>query len=456
MIKEFEYKGIWWIPNNPENKVSGILKFSPEEGTILDLIGSFENDNHIEIILGKSYDGKDITLYNCFEKERSFNTSGFSKSSVYVGMIFVGAHFHKKKDIKFKELFIHYSHLDEWVNISGFNIKNGLDEKVIIEYKCPEPIQVNIKDYKISIYFQPTISSRLQKEVNIKQKTYIKVESSEEKEYCEYTNITYHIQNFLSLGIGEPIYPLEIKGTTEINKKEIIEGKFSYPKVEIFYKLLDISKMTRKEIIPFNMLFTFKDISSRFETFLKTWIEKEELLKPVYNLYFGTLYNSKMYLEHEFLSSIQAIESYHSRVYGGKYLTDEEYNEIYNSFISFINTIDTKEELKKRLKDYLKYGNEFSLRKRLKELIEKHQDVVVLFIDKKDQKSFINKVVVTRNYLTHYDKSKEKDIINNYELFILTQKLKLLLEICLLHELGFSKEEIKDITLKQIAHYGVK
>ncbi len=44
MIEEFEYKGIWWLPDKPKNRISGILRFTPNEGAILDLIGSFKVD----------------------------------------------------------------------------------------------------------------------------------------------------------------------------------------------------------------------------------------------------------------------------------------------------------------------------------------------------------------------------------------------------------------------------
>jgi ApeA N-terminal domain 1 len=37
-----EYAGVWWLPNIPDNKVSGTLSFSDEEGILLRLIGSFE------------------------------------------------------------------------------------------------------------------------------------------------------------------------------------------------------------------------------------------------------------------------------------------------------------------------------------------------------------------------------------------------------------------------------
>ena len=113
----------------------------------------------------------------------------------------------------------------------------------------------------------------------------------------------------------ESTYPLAIEGITEANK-EMIKDKVYYSPVEIYYELPNISKTT-KTLLPFDMLFTFKDISNRFEIFLRNWFEKADLLKPICDLYFGTLYNPHMYLEHRFLSLIQAIESFHQRIYGG-------------------------------------------------------------------------------------------------------------------------------------------
>lgn len=195
------------------------------------------------------------------------------------------------------------------------------------------------------------------------------------------------------------------------------------------------------------MLFTFEHISDRFEFFIKNWFEKIKTysLEPVCNLYFGTLYNPHIYLEHEFLSLIQGIESFHQRVFGGKYLSYEDYEPIYDKLINAIPE-GVSNDLRERLKGYLKYGNEFSLRKRLKEIIDNYEKVINEFI--KDKKAFIDKVVNTRNYYTHYDKNLEERAARGTELFDITQKLKLLLEICLLTVVGFSLEEIKDLLSK--------
>ncbi len=289
----------------------------------------------------------------------------------------------------------------------------------------------------------------LPKEVNLKHTAFIKIKPSKSLHFNDYQDVCYHIQNFLSLAIGKAVFPIIIKGKSERCSTKSQNGKAIYPDIFIYYAT-NILFETSSKIHPFDMLFTFRDISDRFEDILKNWFEKSEILKPVYNLYFGTLYNPQMYLQHQFLSLIQAVEAYHRRKFGGKYLSDEDYETIYSKFKEIIDELNIETSFKDALKSKLKYGNEFSLRKRLKDLFVKYQDITQNFI--KDEYNFINKVVDTRNYLTHYDK-KLRNIADGKDLYRIIQKLKTVLQICLLYELGFDKEEIKSLLLRKIREY---
>ncbi len=432
MIEEFEYEGIWWLPHNPKERISGTFKFTPNEGAVLKLIGSFKDITSKmlkpEIILGISSDGEKITLYNCSETESNLSFPGLLTSSFYAHMAFVGAHFQKTEDIKFKSLSVHYMYLDEWFNVFGFDIHSPDEKEMVIRYKLPEPIQAAIDDYKILLEVKATESiSIVQREASIKERSYITIEPSQEKTFDEYLNIMYHIENFLSLGVTEPVYPLIIEGKTEMNKA-----------VRVVYRVSDIPKVP-KTLHPFAMLFTFEDISDRFEVFLRNWFEKADLLEPVYNLYFGTLYNPRMYLEHRFLSMVQAIESYHRRTMKNFELPEEQHKKRIEEILNAV-----PHEHKDWLKNKLDYSNEPSLRRRLKEILKKFADVLNDFIPD-DKNFFVHKVVTTRNYLTHYDKTLKEQSAEGEELYNITQKLKILLEICLLKELGFTSDKIKSL-----------
>jgi len=460
MTEEFEYTGKWRLPDNPDKKVHGTLKITPGEGAVLDLIGSFvplpdslpNSDffRNSHTIFGFSSNGKKLSLFNCFLTQLPLHFPGFPVSSFFVDTVLVGAYFQKIEDVKLKSISVYYSHLDEWVGISGFELGNlnqyTSRKELVVKYKKPRSIETNINGLKIKIgndFSFKTLSAPL-KEIIMKERAFIAIEPSESKFFEEYTtDILYHIRNFLSLGVMEPVYPLTIVGSTE---EDVDVGGDRDSKVEIFSDLRNIPK-TIKELHPFDMLFTYVDISDRFEVLLKNWFEKASLLEPIYDLYFGTLYNPHLYLEFQFLSLIQAIESLHRRVYGGAYMPKEDYSEIYeNLFTAIPESLDN--DHKESLKSRLKYGYEFSLRKRLRELLNKYKENFKDFVDITNNNTFISKVVDTRNYLTHHDKELKERAVEGEELYTITQKLKILLEICLLTELGFTSEEIRNLFSK--------
>jgi hypothetical protein len=497
MNEEFGYTGQWWLPETPEKQIGGTLRFTPGEGAVLDLIGSFKGAKTTvviepeEIILGCLSNKGNVTLYKCRNDRTSYSVPGFQISSFRADVVFIGAHFHKPEDIKFKSIDVHYLHLDEWTNISGFDIQGSFDEEVVIKYKLPEPIKASINDdceIHIRIRAEGPSHHVIQKEADIKQKTYIRIKTSEEKSFEEYKEMMYQIQNFLSLGVWAPVHPLTIEGITEANKE-----------IKIFYGLLDIPKAS-KTLLPDNMLFTFKDISDRFDIFLRNWFEqaKPSELKPTHDLYFGTLYLPLMYREHHFLSLIQAIESFHrhGRRHGGKYLVytkklfrwdnvpgiDDEklrqslINEIGIAWagsakihktndrtICISNGVNSAEiEIgRQKWKATLKTSDgrtfklkakEISLEERLREIFDEYQhEIPNVFI--KNKGDFIDTVVVTRNYLTHYDKDLKERAASGIDIFHLARELKMLLEICLLRELGFSSEEIEGRSSKILGRY---
>jgi ApeA N-terminal domain 1 len=143
----------------------------------------------------------------------------------------------------------------------------------------------------------------------------------------------------------------------------------------------------------------------------------------------------------------QCIETYHRRRYGGKYQPDEEYrNDLYRRFIDAIPQ-DLNGAFRQSLRTgKLWYANEYSLRKRLREISDRLASLSISFLNTKEvREKFIEKVCDTRNYLTHYDSDLQANAATGVDLFELKEQLKLLLEISLLEELGFSLDKIKHL-----------
>lgn len=248
-MEKFEYNGIWWLPENPKNKISGTIKFHPAEGSNLDLIGSFKEKLSMpplkpNIILGETVDGKIITLYNCYESNSCISVvigkPRLLSSSFIANTIFIGHHFEREEDIIFDSLSLNYSYIEEWAKITEFQYRIDTDSKNhFTKHKISLSIPQNVKARinKLSISFDYNIISggdRI-KEFNLKQNMFIKIEPYKSIHFNDYQrNICYYIQNLLSLAIGRAVFPLIIKGNTKVCKTMSPYGENT---VLIFYPI---------------------------------------------------------------------------------------------------------------------------------------------------------------------------------------------------------------------------
>jgi hypothetical protein len=439
MIDRFEYKGLWYLPNNPKRRISGILKFSPEEGAILELIGTFQRAPEVkndflepEIILGVTTDGKYLTLYKCIETHSPMFLSGRnlpSKSVFRATYVLDGVSVKRIEDLRLRGLGIEYAHLDEWANTNGFKIDIASDLKgAVVQYTLPSRIEAaNLGTYKVFIDFRCKwpVRSLIQKEALIKQTVYVTIEPLTQMSFQELLSIEFRLTTFFGLAVMRAVGPLRITGWTK--HKEVVE----------IYSQLVNTPIESGPLLPRDMLFTLSDTNGGLTIHLENWLRKAAKLAPIYSLYFATVYSSRIYLEHKFLSLAQAIESYHRRCKGNTVLPKAEHRRRIKRIINAVP--EDKEWLQQRLA----YSNEPTLRNRLQELCNEHS--VVLKSVLPDIESFIRRVIDTRNYLTHYDERLKEKQAEGRQLFMLAQKLKMLLELCLLKELGFEDSALQGL-----------
>jgi len=85
------------------------------------------------------------------------------------------------------------------------------------------------------------------------------------------------------------------------------------------------------------------------------------------------------------------------------------------------------------------YSNELNLRARLKQIVKSFE---TFYGSSKNCKSFINQIVNTRNYLTHYDINLKSSACSGAHLFDLCMKMECLFQLHFMKEIGFSNEQI--------------
>ena len=142
--------------------------------------------------------------------------------------------------------------------------------------------------------------------------------------------------------------------------------------------------------------------------------------------------------EYQFLSLAQALETYHRRTRPeSRYLEEAEYGRRYEEIVEALPG-DLPRPLKSKLKDVLKYGNEWSLRKRVTDLLDGLPSGVV----EDEGGDFVEAVVNTRNYLTHYTEELRERALQGTVLSEALDELRRVVAFLLFQELGLDEQKV--------------
>ncbi len=457
MIHPDAYRGLWFLPAKPRNKVAGVLRFTPGDPTYLELDGVFDKSNNFldlfnremrdaPIILGVTSTGVPITLYKCFEKSFQGNTS----STYLAHVIFIGDHFKEEEKIIFSQLNCHFTNLEEWTKTNIIKSEFTGNGKELLVH-CEKPISIQLTTNGLQKINLDTVwSAQLNRgKVDIQQSSFFRIIFNQPSTLNTCLSLIRGLQDFLGIAMGKPPFPIRIEAWPKISARRNTSNK----PIKILFTPVLAYNPDKKYF--HEMLFTVADIRETSDRFINNWLEKRESLEPVYNLYFANLHSPFTYVENRFLNLIQAIETYHRRVLGGKYMDNDEYlNSLYPKFVEAIPEDFDKDFRESLVRGKLRYANEYSLRKRLIDLLRKCSDAFPedFLGSSKMRDYFISQVVDTRNYLTHYDETNKENVAEETRLFELEQGLKVIMEVVLLVEIGFSVDKIQEMIVKSEAY----
>jgi len=188
--------------------------------------------------------------------------------------------------------------------------------------------------------------------------------------------------------------------------------------------------------------FTYNDLSALGESALDSVRQQLASIEPVLDLYVAAL-RELSYAELSFNVVVQALETYHRSRHAGHVLPEEHWvplkDELKKVITDALASDRSLQPARDTLCQRLTYFNEPSLRQRLKGLlasIEPHTSAVC----GGDLTRFVQAVVDTRNYYTHWSAALEGKALRGGGAVRLTSRLRALLEILLLRELGFAAD----------------
>lgn len=450
--EEFKKIGYFWLPAIPDKRIPGILSILDGGRIELELFGVFEGidiyQKQIERIVGHLEEAGFVTLDDCYYTRRFFSPDtsrtfeDISIASISVNRVFIGAAYREGVIPCYDTLTFSVEGIDEWVGISGIEEKYQFEKNSAnISYELPADIPLNLDNgMELSIAFAWNPREIVNKsKAGIIQKTLFHLVSQDARELEKFTSIAENITTFLCFAVNKIVSIDSMSATINDHGQDIREHHTEeFPiDVGIICHSWPHSK-DYPEVHPAYFLFGYVDIQSKAESIINKWIKGWEQFQPAFHLYFWTQIRKHPYIESVFITLTQGLEAYHRRISDEKQMNDDDFKELVANLVE-----QCPDEKREWLKGRLAYGNELSLRQRLKRLIEPFKDV---FGNKEKRKALIDKIVYIRNNLTHYDPSSVSADID--EIWSLCIKIELLFQLHFLLLIGFSEEEIGSIVYK--------
>lgn len=447
-MKSFEIRGAWWLPDSPQHEVPGSLQFSSATGGILELQGvlspgmsHYTMAKH-DVILGRTTSSQAVTLYQCrrIGSQVPVRPTDTPVARYQVLTVFRGCHFANESQMRFKSLSVGFRNLEEWTNITGLGPSDAAlrrnDNPVAFGFKYVQPKKVvaQTEDVRVEIDFLVSVHDG-RHEVRMSESCAFTIIPNKPLLFHEFMRgPIYNVQNFVCLGMGAATSVTSLGGEPAFAGGSSLEDKDEPDAVEIAYVARTPSAGADEDVSSATMLFTLRDIAGEFGSHMSSWLSKAELLQPVYDLYFGVYYNPTLYVNLQFLSYAQALETYHRRAIGGKYVSDEECASVSRRLADAI-PIELEPDFRVSIRARLQYLHEYSLRKRLTDLFVRFMPVAGVQLP--NAPNLIMDIVSVRNYLTHYEQGA-RPVADARRTFDLAGLMKLLTEAILLSELGFT------------------
>jgi hypothetical protein len=441
------FKGIWWLPENTEEKINGVLKIVTGNKVILELEGVLEEKEIPFIINGKTNDKVNITLVDCYILKATDITmrdgSKRYESAIKCRYAFIGIHYDCKDVIRFKELTARYTNFVGWTGIKRpeiihehSSIKIDNLEHHTVETTLDDGCKITLESYWFPDFFTTFYSDKL----SLEKFSDVKFEFINDLLFEECLEYIYYFRNFISISLRDAV------GILNIFPSDMKDDKTK--DVEIYCNFYALEG--EKELIYHNALFTLKDIEEDFNSYLYNFFSKKNVLNYIVNVYYEILRNKSPYITEEFLLFTRLIESYH-RYNPSMESIDLPKDKFKTNRKAVLALIESNEP---SLKGWLckainRYGNNKSFSDILRDIIGSLCDMLYGLLQGKKIDLFIKKVRDTRNILTHPKDNVGKD--NEYINYIhpMTRKLEILLLSLILKEIGFEDEIIRNIFFKK-------
>ncbi|MCI7306385.1 MAG: hypothetical protein MR522_09030 [Trueperella sp.] len=457
-----EWAGLWWLPDDPDERIPGTLRYDGEGSLSLALIGAFEDRIMSNYAPGAiaSHEGTrtwdvihgvaeqhEITLLDCVPTSGKRVMSSRVKSpdtqTVMATIAIIGAHVSGEDDAAFAAAEVSVEDLGFWAASSAFMGSFGASDGKIdgtgtISVKPVEAQTVTVDGTEYRLAHTHTLPSF----DHCKGRTVGRMCDTASVRVCRAEPFTLSaaleatrlIQDLISLAIhraaGVIWLRLEVAETKSVPPEE---HPLSRRRADVLYSPIGLGKHDAKVVEPRRVFFTCRELP--FEKVVPRWCETHGRLRAATNMILGLRYAPAHFIENNLLTAVGAAEVLHRSLHIDENpFPVEVFAKMREAMLGQV-----PEEYRDRFKAAIR--NDPTLRDRLRALaVRPDTEAIAQLVPDIDH--WAKRTTRARNDLAHGGKTPAHSID---ELIAIVESTTAVVILNILHELGLPAERQRQI-----------
>ncbi|MCX2749975.1 hypothetical protein OOZ51_19490 [Arthrobacter sp. MI7-26] len=447
--QEHEWQALWWLPDDPDAKVPGTLRYSPPDGLQLFLLGGFDTSAVADVgVAGIAFMGEEViwpvilgedagqlfTLLDCALTStlRSFGATRPRKQNVSAQTALVGCHLREKSAPVFAHVEASIENLSVWSGNSTLHKRDYAEAEGPAETLTAQLSGSTARLTHGHTYdtFGRTTGSVYRK---IADTAVIGFEPHEPQPMDTLLRMISDMQDLLSFSsntaCGVLWKRLYLPPQTTQDLDNHVASRL-WP-VDVYRQSIVKGDPEAKAPRDDQMLFTLADV--QFESVLPRWFEVSDRFRPAINLLLGLRYISGGYLETQLLTVVGAAEAFHLALELDPPIPEEEFKELKSVLLKAV-PVERKQWLSGLLA-----RNDPPLKKRLLDLANRPGAQTMRNLVP-DPEKWAKVTRDARNNLTHTGNTTKHSL---EVLFAAMTTTAAVVTVNLLHALGFSEAELE-------------
>jgi hypothetical protein len=451
-MRSFETHGLWSLPG-AASPVAGTLRVSRGGDLRLSLLGSLGPPGGVHkkkehpVILG-SVDGPmgdEVTLAGCSVTRTRFGPPGTVREEYRAQRGFFGASLGEPSDLAFRRVQLRVGGLGAWarplsgLREGGLGGRPGGEEAPLLYYTTPSPVGGRIADGEISLGFGLTSSSTRRRYTYAEHPGVVLTCDHPLSEGEIHRRLVYPLQNLMTFACDRA---QEVKEVS-LWREDILAPAGENPEIRLVGARVfpEAEDDEAEGVDPHELLFGLADVECEFAPFVERWLRLTSKYSDACDVFFGLMYGPPAYLDVTFLGVVESLALYYTRREDGAAHREEEARRL-GDVLNKLPPADAD-----WVRSHIRPRPFPPFQAVLGKLVDEQAEAMTPLFQT-DKWGFIREVIGTFVYTIHRDPPFDQVVNSGAELYWMTAKLRTLLRVCFLRELGFSADAVLSLLKK--------